>query len=187
MTSEQLDAHFLFRDIREEEADEAAQVEQICFPPHEACSREHMIERVHAAPDRFLVAIDRDCGRIAGFLNGLATEENGFRDEFFTDASLYDPRGSNIMLLGLDVLPGYRRQGLARELVRRYILRERKRGVGRLYLTCLEDKVRMYQSFGFLDNGMADSSWGGEKWHEMYCELPENPVDDEAGNTQKLH
>ena len=71
-----------FRTIRPEEADEAAEMEQICFPPNEACSREHMIERIKAASDLFLVAMDRKTGKMAGFLNGIATDEYNFRDEF---------------------------------------------------------------------------------------------------------
>ena len=67
-----------------------------------------MIERIAAAPELFLVAIDKETGKIAGFLNGIATDEYYFRDEFFTDASLHNPGGRNIMLLGLDVLPEYR-------------------------------------------------------------------------------
>ena len=43
--------------------------------------------------------------RIAGFLNGLATKEQKFRDAFFTDAGLHDLNGDVVMLLGLDVLP----------------------------------------------------------------------------------
>ena len=35
-------ARFEFRSIRQEEADEAVRIEQICFPPNEACSEEHM-------------------------------------------------------------------------------------------------------------------------------------------------
>ena len=33
-------------------------------------------------------------------------------DEFFTDISQHKPNGKNVMLLGLDVLPQYRGQGL---------------------------------------------------------------------------
>ena len=36
-------------------------------------------------------------------------------------------------------------------------------------LTCLESKVEMYKKLGFVDQGMADSTWGGEAWHEMRC------------------
>ena len=84
-----------------------------------------MRERINGLPELFLVAVDRGTGKIAGFLNGLSTDEPAFRDEFFVDASLYNPDGKNIMLLGLDVLPEYRMRGLAREIVSRYICRQK--------------------------------------------------------------
>ena len=167
---QELYERFGFRTIRLEEAEEAAEaaeIEQICFPPNEACSREHMIERIKAAPDLFLVAMERKTGKMAGFLNGIATEEYNFRDEFFTDAGFHIPGGKNIMLLGLDVLPEYRRQGLARELVYNYCRREQDRKRNRLVLTCHANKVKMYTKFGFRDLGESVSEWGGEKWHEM--------------------
>lgn len=162
---------FEFRNIRPEEADQAALIEQICFPPNEACSEKNMKERVAKASELFLVAVDKETGKIAGFLNGLATEEASFRDEFFTDASLYNPSGKNVMLLGLDVLPKYRGQGLAREIVRQYACRERENNRSKLILTCLDSRVEMYEKFGFVDDGIANSTWGGEEWHEMTLTL----------------
>lgn len=158
---------FEFRDIYANEADQAVKIEQICFPPNEACSEKSMKQRIEKAPELFLVAVDKQTGKIAGFLNGLATNESSFRDEFFTDANLYDPDGKNVMLLGLDVLPEYRMQGLARELVNQYIRRERENNRQMLILTCLQSKVEMYKKMGFCDDGIANSSWGGEEWHEM--------------------
>lgn len=108
-----IEEQFELRNIGIEEAEEAAEIERICFPPNEACSRKMMLERIRKAPELFLVAIDRETGKMAGFLNGLSTNEDTFRDEFFTDADLYDPKGRNVMLLGLDVLPEYRGRGLA--------------------------------------------------------------------------
>lgn len=155
---------FRFRPIRGEETEQAIRIETICFPPNEACKREHMIPRIAAAADFFLVAEDPETGRIAGFINSIATEETRFRDAFFTDARLHDPAGSNLMILGLDVLPEYRGRGLGRELVRRYAERFAGR---RLVLTCLERLVPMYEKFGFRDLGLSASAWGGESWHEM--------------------
>ena len=160
---------FEFRNIRPEETDQAVMIEQIGSPPHEACSEAHMRERIEKAPELFLVAEEKESGKIAGFLNGLSTNEETFRDEFFTDADLYEPEGKNVMLLGLDVLPEYRGQGLARELVGQYRMRERKNGREVLILTCLQAKVEMYKRMGFCDRGIANSSWGGEQWHEMSC------------------
>lgn len=160
-----------FRSIRPDEAEQAIAIEQTCFPPHEACSPKSIKERIASAPDLFLVAIDRATGKIAGFLNGISTNEESFRDEFFTDASLHDPDGKQVMLLGLDVLPKYRGQGLAREIVYQYRMREQTNGRKILILTCLQDKVEMYLGFGFADRGMANSTWGGEHWHEMAFNL----------------
>ena len=70
-----------------------------------------------------------------------------------------------------DVLPEYRGQGLAREIVSRYLDRERRKGRKAVLLTCLESKVGMYEKMGFRDRGMAQSTWGGEQWHEMDCGL----------------
>lgn len=167
MNQQDLAERFEFRSIRPDEADQAALIEKICFPPNEACSEAMMKERVLSVPELFLVAVDRQNGKIAGFLNGISTDETAFRDEFFTNAGLYEPAGENVMLLGLDVLPEYRMQGLAREIVRQYACREREGNRKALILTCLEAKVRMYEKLGFQNCGIANSSWGGEEWYEM--------------------
>lgn len=167
MTDTHISERYEFRNIKQNEAEEAAEIERICFPPNEACSKKHMKDRVAGIADLFLVVIDKENGKMAGFLNGLATDEVVLKDEFFTDAGLHNPEGKNIMLLGLDVLPEYRSQGLARELVRRYLEREWGRGRKEIILTCLESKVAMYEKFGFKDKGIAQSTWGGEEWHEM--------------------
>lgn len=164
---------FEIRPIRQEEADKAAEIEQICFPPNEACSSEQIRNRVRKAPELFLVAEDLETGKIAGFLNGLATDEEHFRDEFFQNAELYDPDGANVMLLGLDVLPEYRRQGLATYLMATYLENQEKSNRKKVILTCLDSKVNMYENMGYKDLGLADSTWGGEQWHEMVCQLSE--------------
>lgn len=162
-----LNEQFEFRNILPEEADQAVDIEQICFPPNEACSEIMMKQRIAMAPELFLVAVDRESGEIAGFLNGLSTSERSFRDEFFTDANLHNPGGENIMLLGLDVLPEYRKQGLAKEIMFQYLRREGAKGRKSILLTCLKSKVKMYEKMGFRNCGMAESSWGGEQWYEM--------------------
>lgn len=158
---------FTFREIKREETEQAIAIERICFPPHEACSAKAMTERIIAAPELFLVAVDDKTGKIAGFFNGVATDEDSFRDEFFTDIGLHSADGKHVMLLGLDVLPEYRRQGLAKSIVEKYAERERTKGRQALILTCLEEKVEMYKKMGFADRGIANSSWGNEEWHEM--------------------
>ena len=167
ISDKNLTERFEFRSIFKNEADQAVIIEQICFPPNEACSEKDMKDRIDKASELCLVAVDKTTGKIAGLFNGLATDEEVFRDEFFTNAELYEPSGKNIMILGLDVLPEYRMQGLGRELVSQYIRRERDNGRRMIKLTCLESKVNMYKKMGFLDEGISNSVWGGEEWHEM--------------------
>lgn len=62
-----LSEKYEFRSIRKEEADQAAEIEQICFPPEEAISREDVIDRVEKIPELFLVAEDRETGKLAGY------------------------------------------------------------------------------------------------------------------------
>ena len=151
-----LSEKYEFRSIRKDEADQATEIEQICFPPAETISRKDIIDRVEKIPELFLVAEDRETGKLAGYLTGLATDEEVFQDKFFTDADLSMPNGKNNMLLGLEVLPEHRGQGLARELMMRYLAREQERG-----------KVGMYERMGFEYTGISASVLGNVKWNEM--------------------
>lgn len=166
-----LDERYEFREILQNEAEQAVEIEQICFPPNEACSEKMMKERILAVPELFFVACDRSTGELAGFVNGLATDEDTFRDEFFTDASLNNTKGKNVMVLGLDVLPQHRNQGLAREIISRYVKREQGRKRANIILTCLDSKVAMYEKMGFRNCGIANSTWGAEQWYEMSYDL----------------
>lgn len=159
------------RTIRQDEMEQGVAIELACFPPNEACSEKSMRERVRYAPELFLAAVDKETGKIAGTLNGLATNETKFRDAFFDEISLYEPTGENIMLLGLSVLPEYRGQGIARALMEEYSRREQKNGRKQLILTCLRDKVEMYKKMNFHDEGISASTWGGEEWHDMTRKL----------------
>ena len=50
-----------FRDILPEELDQVIQIEQICFPPNEACSAKSMRERVANAPETFMQKTEKHC------------------------------------------------------------------------------------------------------------------------------
>lgn len=159
---------FEFRNIHLDEAEQAVNIEQICFLS-KASPEDYMKNIVTNAHELFFVAVDKHSGNIAGFIYALATNESVFRDEFFTDADLHQPNGKNVMILGLAVLPEYRRQGLARKLMD--ILKSTQVNREAIVLTCLASKVEMYKKMNFRDNGISQSSWGGEKWHEMSCRL----------------
>ena len=162
---------FLFRPILPEETEQAIDIEMICFPPNEACTPESMRERIQLVPDLFLTAVDSGTGRLAGFLCGIATNEETFRDDFFTDAGLHDPAGRTVMLLGLDVLPEYQHCGLGHKLMQEYARREKEKGRASLILTCKEEKMSLYREMGFEELGLSASVWGGEQWYDMKYDL----------------
>ena len=162
---------FLFRPVLPEETRQAIEIEMICFPPNEACTPESMAERIRAVPDLFLTAVDTRSGKLAGFLCGIATDEESFRDAFFTDARLHDPKGKTVMLLGLDVLPAYRHCGLGHELMQEYARREKAKGRQALILTCKKEKASLYREMGFHELGLSASVWGGEQWYDMKYDL----------------
>ena len=165
--------NYQFRQILPEEGVQAGEMDRICFPPEEAKPMEIMCRFVQKIPEQFLVAVDRRTGKIAGYLCGISSDEEHFKDGFFTDLSFNDPAAQTVYLLGLDILPGHRGRGLAKELLRIYGIWSQVRGKRRMVLTAHEEKVGMYEKLGFADLGISESVWGGGVWHEMERRLQE--------------
>ena len=166
---QKLHEKFKFRTVREGEADTATAIEAACFPPNEACILPIMKERVRLAPELFVVAQETATGKVVGFINAIATDEEHLRDEFFTDTSLHNPKGKYVMILSVAVLPEYRGQGLAKEMMRELLRKQESQERTAAVLTCLESKIKLYEKMGYTDLVVSGSEWGGEKWHEMIC------------------
>ena len=92
-----------------------AAVEAACFPPAEAASPAALADRLAAWPGHFLLLWDGD--RLAGFVNGMPTDEPDLRDEMYENAALADEAGAWQMIFGLDVAPAYRGRGLSGRLL----------------------------------------------------------------------
>ena len=149
--------YYELRQVCPDDAEEATGIEAICFPPSEACTLPIMKERIQYAARSFLVAMDRETGKMVGFINALCTDEESLRDELFTDISLHNPNGKNVMICSVAVLPQYQGRGIAREMVRELLLEQRKLGKKCAILTCVPGKVKMYKKFGFMDRGESQS------------------------------
>lgn len=162
---------YQFRPIKVEEAEQVGRIDSICFPANEAIPMDVAKRFVGMIPDQYLVAIDRESGKIAGFINGLAADEERMRDEFFTDVTLHDPAAQTVFILSVDVLPQYRDEGLAHEMMRLYSIWSQVKGRRRIVLTAHEGLVGFYEKMGFKDVGISASAWGGGTWREMECGL----------------
>ena len=157
------------RAARAEDLDSIAEIEAACFPAAEAATRESFKMRIATFPDSFFVA--ETMGRIIGFINGCVTNSPVIYDEMFHDSRHHIPTGENVSIFGLDVLPEYRKQGIAAKLMNHYIQVARNSGRKKVILTCKERLVPYYESFGYVNDGLSSSTHGGAQWFDMTLTL----------------
>ena len=157
------------RFAKKEDVERIAQIELECFPIAEAASGETLEKRYEAFGENFLVA-EKD-GVVIGFINGCTTDKPELGDELYHDPKLHKPEGGYQTVFGLDVLPEYRRQGIAEKLLNGLINLSKERGKKGMILTCKDHLVHYYSKFGFKHLGVSASAHGGAKWNDMYLEL----------------
>ena len=158
--------HIVIRKAEASDLDAVAALEEICFPPAEAASRESFRARLAVYPDYFLLLFLN--GELVSFVDGFVTNERDLTDELYADASMHDPNGAWQMIFGVNTHPAYRRNGYAAKLIGEMIRNaesEKRKGV---VLTCKSNLVSYYALFGFLDEGISEESvHGGAVWHQM--------------------
>lgn len=153
----------------ESEIEAVVLLEQTAFPPKEVREEKYMRVQIEKTPELFLIVYCDN--KLVAYLNGISTNEEKFRDNFYTDMNLCEKDGKNIMLLGLAVNNDYQKKGIGRALMNEYINYSKKLGHKKLFLTCLPRLVGMYEKFGFSDCGISDSTFAGEKWHDMLIKI----------------
>ena len=161
---------YIIRQARPEDLDQVAEVERICFPEAEAAGRESLRLRIQAFPESFLVAEEQG-GAIIGFINGAVTDKKTISDDMFEDAGLHKEDGAYQSIFGLDVLPQYRRQGIAAALMEGLIRSAEEKGRKGLILTCKERLIPYYGKFGYRNMGVSESVHGGAVWYDMIMEI----------------
>lgn len=152
-----------------EDLSDIVRVEAVCFPEAEAAGEAAFADRLSVFRKHFWV-LEED-GRIAGFINGMVTDERTIRDEMYENARLHREKGAYQSVFGLDVLPGYRRRGLGGELMRTLIKAAGEDGRKGCILTCKERLIPYYEGFGYRCLGKSESTHGGAAWFDMILEL----------------
>lgn len=140
-------------------------IEAACFPAAEAAPRAAFEKRLAVYPDHFWVLEDE--GKIVSFVNGMVTDEEKLRDEMYENAALHTESGAWQMIFGVNTLPACRRRGLAELLLRRCIDDARTQGRRGVVLTCKDKLVHYYVKFGFVSEGVSQSTHGGAVWYDM--------------------
>ena len=147
---------YTIRNVKIEDLDQVTEVEALCFPTAEAAVEASFRQRIETFPDSFFVAEDEN-GRIIGFINGCVTDERTIRDEMFEDSGLHRPEGLYQSVFGLDVIPEFRRQGVAADLMNRLMQEAKARGKKGMILTCKDRLIHYYEKFGYRNLGLSAS------------------------------
>jgi predicted N-acetyltransferase YhbS len=83
----------------------------------------------------------------------------------------HDPDGKNLVVFALAVLPEFRKQGVARQLMSRFVDEARQREKENVLLLCKQPLIRYYERMGFVHAGLSKSTHGGAEWQQMQLAL----------------
>jgi predicted N-acetyltransferase YhbS len=149
--------------------DEVTKVEVRCFPEVEAATKSSLEERIRTFQESFFVA-EAD-GQIIGFINGCIIDGTVIYDELYKNSKLHIPNGDYQTIFGLDVIPEYRNQGIAAQLMNYMIQVSRAAGRKGVILCCKEKLIHYYTKFGYKNKGISKSVHGGAEWYDMILEF----------------
>jgi len=159
----------IIRNVLPKDLEECFLVETSGFPPEEAATRETIKLRIEAFPQGFFVA-EMD-GRVIGMLNSASTDKDDISDEELKQLIGHDPHGKNMVVFALAILPEFQKQGIARQLMSRFVEAAREREKENVFLMCKRHLIAYYERMGFAHAGLSRSTHGGAEWHEMRLAL----------------
>lgn len=148
-----------------EDLNEIIKIESICFPEAEAAKESDFQKRFDVFKENFIIAEDN--GKIIGFINGCTTDLPKLPDELYHNVQLHKKHGDYQTIFGLNVLPDYRRNGVAAQLMNYFIELSKERGKKGMVLTCKNHLIHYYEKFGFKHQGVSASEHGGAVWNDM--------------------
>lgn len=145
--------------------DAVSAVEAACFPAAEAATPAEFAERLRHYGGHFWLMFDSE--KLIGFVDGMVTDKADLSDDLYAQATLHNENGAWQMIFGVNTLPEYRRQGVAAALLVRAIADAKAQGRKGLVLTCKDKLVHYYAKFGFVSEGVSESTHGGVVWYQM--------------------
>ena len=143
-----------------------SKIEAAGFPPAEAATAAEIADRLAHYADHFWL-LEADNGTLVSFVDGMVTDEPKLRDEMYENAALHNEDGAWQMIFGVNTLPAYRRRGCAGQVLERVIADAKAQGRKGCVLTCKDKLVHYYERFGFVNEGVSQSTHGGVVWYDM--------------------
>lgn len=149
--------------------DEIDRLEQACFSPDEAATREALRQRLETFPNHFWL-LERD-GRLVSMVNGMVTDNSELADEMYRDATIHDENGKWQMMFGVETDPEFWKRGYASILMKEAIKDCREDSRSGIILTCKEEHIPFYEKLGFENKGVANSTHANKTWYLMELDL----------------
>lgn len=162
-------SELIIRNATMDDLEAVIHIEAICFPAAEAATAEAMEDRLKTYQKGFFIAELK--GEAIGFINGAANDSPIIEDRFYESMKYHQDAGRHLMVYGLDVLPAYRGKGYARALMNRFIAFAKEEEKSAVLLTCKSHLVSFYESFGYKNLGVSDSTHGGAEWNDLQLDL----------------
>ena len=104
-------------------------------------------------------------------VNGACTNKEDISDEELKQLIGHDVEGRNMVIFALAVIPEFQKQGIARQLILRFIEEARQNKKEKIFLMCKDYLIGYYEDLGFIHAGLSRSTHGGAEWHEMRLSL----------------
>lgn len=155
----------VIRHATEDDIEELTRIEVASYPAAEGASKESITKRVAAFPNHFWLLCED--GHILSFINGMVTNEPDLTDEMYDHADMHDDNGEWQMIFSVVTDPEYRKKGYAGKVMEQVIADAKAEGRKGIVLTCKERLLHFYGKFGFVNEGVSESTHGDVMWYQM--------------------
>ncbi len=159
-----------FRNVEMKDLEQIMPIEEAGFTPDEAATKRAMIERIQIIPDSFIVVENKE-QRVVGYVVWPVTEDRYIQDELFEKTKPNPIVGGFQTILSLAIHPDFQGAGIGQALLSelsRACIERKREGIT---LTCLERLIPYYEKNSFSNEGLSESTHGGEQWFNLVKEL----------------
>lgn len=165
-----------FRHATPEDIPRCFQIESASYPSDEAATLNSLTYRQEHAGDYFLVCVDTNDDKILGFV--CATRCQEFTEESMS--ALHDPEGRLLAVHSVVVDPDHRRQGIANQMMARYISdivttetsSSSSSPIESIVCIAKEHLLGFYVRCGFAVNRPSPIVHGKELWYDLELPIP---------------
>ncbi|KAJ5604801.1 hypothetical protein N7510_009955 [Penicillium lagena] len=160
------------------------------FVEHERCSEEKFVYRLTRTPELALglfIQTSNGSPRLIGHVIANRSSASAIQDTSMEAPKNWqslspdrpvvvdghvignDPRGKNIAIHSVAVIPEFQGKGTGKALVQAYVEYIRNAGIPaqRIMLIAHDYLIRFYESAGFENRGISQSRYAGETWFDL--------------------